>query len=130
MSRQTPWTSTEVLQLYELGLLELVWRAQTIHRQHHDPAQLQLSTLLSIKTGGCPEDCAYCPQSKHHDAGLPSEPMLDLPTVRQAARKAKAQGAKRFCMGAAGRSRTEKQIDQVGALVMAVQVLALRQRGH
>jgi len=125
MSRQTPWTSTEVLQLYELGLLELVWRAQTIHRQHHDPAQLQLSTLLSIKTGGCPEDCAYCPQSRHYDSGVKNTPLLKLDEVREAAQRAKEQGAQRFCMGAAWRSPTEKQLDEVIAMIEAVKALGM-----
>src|SRR5699024_1326613 len=123
MPRKTPWTSAKVLQLYELGLLELVWRAQTIHRQHHDPEQLQLSTLLSIKTGGCPEDCAYCPQSKHHDSGIKNSPLLTLDEVREAAQRAKEQGAQRFCMGAAWRSPTEKQLDQVIAMVETVKAL-------
>src|SRR5690625_3307601 len=101
MSRQTPWTSAEVLQLYELGLLELVWRAQTIHRQHHDPTQLQLPTLLSNKTGDCPEDCTYCPQSKDNDSGDKNTPLPKLEEVRAAPQRHIDLGAHRFCMGAA-----------------------------
>jgi len=125
MPHPNHWSADAVQELFNEGVLALLWRAQTVHRRYHDSAAIELASLLSIKTGGCPEDCAYCPQSKHHDAGLPSEPMLDLPTVRQAARKAKAQGAKRFCMGAAWRSPTEKQIDQVIPLIKEIKALGL-----
>src|SRR5690625_2780510 len=102
------WTEQEVLALFEKGLMELLWEAQNIHRQYHSPNKIELATLLSVKTGGCPENCSYCPQSKHFETGIDNEPLLELETVLTAARQAKKQGAQRFCMGAAWRSPTEK----------------------
>ncbi len=99
--RAGPWRPIEAL--FELPFTELVFRAQEVHRAHHAPNAVQLSTLLSIKTGGCSEDCGYCPQSKRHDAGVDDEALLDLGAVTAAARAAKAAGATRFCMGAAWR---------------------------
>src|SRR5712692_6106762 len=94
------WTRAEVRALFELTFPELIFRAQTIHRVHFDPCEVQISTLLSIKTGGCPEDCAYCPQSVHYQTGVKAEKLMSLDAVLAEARTAKAAGAQRFCMGA------------------------------
>jgi biotin synthase len=102
MLRHT-WTTDEVESLYVLPLTELLFRAQSVHRQHHDPESVQRCTLLSIKTGGCPEDCAYCPQSAHYDTGVAREGLLDRGAVRAAAARARDNGSTRFCMGAAWR---------------------------
>lgn len=119
------WSVEAILALYELPLLDLLMQAQTAHRQHHAPNEVQLSSLLSIKTGACPEDCAYCPQSSRYDTGLKQEPLMPLDQVLAAARKAKDSGAQRFCMGAAWRSPTAKQIDQVAEMVTAVKAMGL-----
>ncbi|TNY07230.1 biotin synthase BioB, partial [Escherichia coli] len=97
----TPWTVDAVAALFELPFNDLLFRAQTVHREHFDPNAVQLSTLLSIKTGGCEEDCKYCPQSAHFDTGLKAEKLIPLEEVMEAARAARANGATRFCMGAA-----------------------------
>lgn len=89
--------------LYHLPLTELLFRAQTVHRRHHDPAEVQRCTLLSIKTGGCPEDCGYCPQSAHYDTGVERQELMDLAAVKDAAQRAREAGSTRFCMGAAWR---------------------------
>ena len=114
------WGKDEVLALFERPFNDLMYEAQSIHRENFDPNKVQLSTLLSIKTGGCPEDCKYCPQSVHFDTGLDVHGLLPIEDVVQAARNAKADGASRFCMGAAWRSPTTRQVDQVAALVRAV----------
>lgn len=119
------WTIAKVLSLYEKPFMDLLWQAQQIHRQHHDPQKIQLSSLLSIKTGGCPEDCSYCPQSSKYTTPVENDPLLDVETVLAAAQSAKNNGAQRFCMGAAWRSPTEKQVDQVIKLVQAVKGLGL-----
>src|SRR5687768_15039714 len=93
----------DVLPLFELPFPELLYRAQSVHREHFDPAKVQLSALLSVKTGGCPEDCAYCPQSRRYATGVEDEALLSLETVLENASAAKANGASRFCMGAAWR---------------------------
>jgi biotin synthase len=97
------WSTEDVESLYALPLTELLYRAQTVHRRHHDPAEIQRCTLLSIKTGGCPEDCGYCPQSAHYDTGVGRESLLERDAVLEAARCARASGSTRFCMGAAWR---------------------------
>ena len=97
------WTTERVEALYHLPLTELLFRAQSIHRQHHDPETVQRCTLLSIKTGGCPEDCAYCPQSARYDTGVAREELMKPDAVMAAAREARANGSTRFCMGAAWR---------------------------
>jgi len=97
------WTTEQVEDLYHLPLTELLFRAQSVHRCHHDPAEIQRCTLLSIKTGGCPEDCAYCPQSARYDTGVSREGLMDTDVVLAAARRAKEDGSTRFCMGAAWR---------------------------
>src|ERR1700691_3989399 len=112
--------------LYELPLPELLFHAQEAHRRHHDPAAVQLCTLQSIKTGRCPEDCKYCPQSAHYDTGLESEPLMDPAAVAAAARAACAGGASRFCMGAAWREVKEgAQFESVLASVREVSALGL-----
>jgi biotin synthase len=103
----------------------LLFRAQSIHRQYFDPAEVQISTLLSIKTGGCPEDCAYCPQSAHYNTGVNAEKLMALDAVLAEARAAKSAGASRFCMGAAWRSPKDRDLEQVCAMVGAVKGLGL-----
>lgn len=95
------WTVPEVEALLNQPFNDLLFRAHQVHREHFDPNSIQLSTLLNIKSGGCPEDCAYCPQSVRYDTGVANEALLDVDTVIAAARNAKAAGASRFCMGAA-----------------------------
>ena len=97
------WTRAEVRALFALPFPELMFEAQRVHRMHFDPTEVQISTLLSIKTGGCPEDCAYCPQSAQYDTGVKAEKLMALDAVLAEARAAKAAGASRFCMGAAWR---------------------------
>lgn len=111
--------------LLNLSLQELLFRAQTVHRAHHDPNLIQLSTLLSIKTGGCPEDCQYCPQSRRYDTGVADEPLVPLETVVAAARLAKANGAGRFCMAAAWRGPRPQDLQPVLEMVRAVHELGL-----
>ncbi len=122
---RTRWTVEAVEALLTLPLPELLHRAQTVHRENFDPAKVQLSTLLSIKTGGCPEDCAYCPQSRRFSTGVDDEPLLDEGTVLDAARAAKAAGASRFCMGAAWRGPKQRELEKVLGLVRSVKSLGL-----
>jgi biotin synthase len=119
------WTLSEIETLLDRPLNDLLFEAQSIHRAHFDPNRVQVSTLLSIKTGACPEDCGYCAQSAHHDTGLQRERLLPLEEVVTAARAARDQGATRFCMGAAWRNPTDKSLDQVIAMVEAVHGLGL-----
>jgi len=119
------WTADEIAALYELPFAELVFRAQAIHRRHFAPGEVQLSTLLSIKTGGCPEDCAYCPQSARYDTDVKAEKLMDLAAVLNEARAAKAAGAQRFCMGAAWREPKDHELDRVCAMVEGVKALGL-----
>jgi len=115
-----------IREIYELPLPELMFRAQETHRRHHDPAGVQLCTLQSIKTGRCPEDCKYCPQSAHYNTGLDAEPLMDEAAVLAAARAARDGGASRFCMGAAWREvRDGAQFDSVLATVRGVSELGL-----
>jgi biotin synthase len=114
-----------VLELFDLPFAELVYRAQTVHRENFDPASLQLSTLLSVKTGGCPEDCAYCPQSRRYATGVEDEPLLSVEAVREAARAAKSQGASRFCMGAAWRGPKDRDLQAMLSLISEVKALGL-----
>ena len=120
-----PWTVAAVEALFALPFTELLYRAQQTHRAHHAPNTVQLSTLLSIKTGGCPEDCGYCPQAKRHHAGVDEEALLDLPVVAAAARAAKASGATRFCMGAAWRGPRDRDLGPVLDMVREVKALGL-----
>jgi biotin synthase len=120
------WDLSSVLELFELPFSDLMHRAQTVHREHFDPNVVQLSTLLSIKTGGCPEDCAYCPQSLRYQTGVRSQELLPLSDVVDAARRAKEAGATRFCMGAAWREVTSgKDFDRVLEMVTGVRALGL-----
>ena len=119
------WTRDEIAALYDLPFGELLFRAQTLHRAYFEPNQVQLSTLLSIKTGGCPEDCAYCPQSAHYDAGVDAAKLMDVDAVLAEARAAQAQGAQRFCMGAAWREPKDRDVDAVCAMVAGVKALGL-----
>lgn len=119
------WSTEEVLALFEQPFMDLVHHAQAVHRQHFDPNQIQVSTLLSIKTGGCPEDCAYCPQSARYSTPVKAEPLLALEEVLAAARGAKARGASRFCMGAAWRSLKDRQLEPVAEMIAEVKALGL-----
>jgi len=119
------WTRAEIGALFDLPFPELIFRAQSIHRQYFDPAEVQISTLLSIKTGGCPEDCAYCPQSARYDTGIHAEKLMPLDAVVAEARAAKSAGASRFCMGAAWRSPKDSDLARVCAMVEAVKGLGL-----
>lgn len=115
----------DVLDLFGLPFTELVYRAAGVHRAHFDPSQIQLSTLLSVKTGGCPEDCAYCPQSRRYDTGVPDEEMLPLEDVIACAKTAKANGATRFCMGAAWRGPKDRDLEKVAVFIREVKALGL-----
>ncbi len=119
------WTAASIRALMDLPFAELVFQAASIHRAHHDPARVQISTLLSIKTGGCPEDCAYCPQSASYEAGVPASKLMDVDAVLAEARAARAAGASRFCMGAAWRSPKDRDLDAVCAMVEGVRALGL-----
>jgi biotin synthase len=115
----------DVLGLFALPFPELVFQAAAVHRQHFNPAEVQLSTLLSVKTGGCPEDCAYCPQSRRFATGVEDEEVLPLETVLESARRAKENGASRFCMGAAWRGPKERELDKILPMVEGVKALGL-----
>jgi biotin synthase len=119
------WTTAAVQALFAQPFNDLLFQAQTVHRQHFDPNSMQISTLLSIKTGACPEDCKYCPQSTRYDTGLKVEPLMALAPVLEAAARAKAAGATRFCMGAAWRSPKNRDMPQVVAMVEGVKALGL-----
>lgn len=119
------WTREEVEALLALSLPELMFRAQVLHRQWFDPCAVQISTLLSIKSGGCPEDCGYCSQSVHHDAGIKASRLMPIEAVIAEARAAKAAGATRFCMGAAWRSPKEHDLDAVCAMITGVKSIGL-----
>ena len=119
------WPLANVEALFALPFAELLFRAQTVHREHFDPTEVQLSTLLSVKTGGCPENCAYCPQAAEFDTGVEATKLLDAATVLDAARRAQAAGATRFCMGAAWRGPKDRDIEKVAELVAAVKGLGL-----
>ncbi|MBL7234963.1 MAG: biotin synthase BioB [Komagataeibacter hansenii] len=123
---RTDWTRDEVAALMALPFPDLIYRAQTVHRARFDPTEMQISTLLSIKTGGCPEDCAYCPQSAmHEDGGVKASRLMAVEEVLKEARAAKAAGAARFCMGAAWRSPKEHDLETVCAMVEGVKELGL-----
>jgi biotin synthase len=119
------WTRSELAALYDLAFSELIFRAQSVHRQNFDPARVQLSTLLSIKTGGCPEDCAYCPQSALYETGVDAAKLMDVGGVVSEARRAREGGATRFCMGAAWREPKDRDLDPVCAMVEGVKRLGL-----
>ncbi len=119
------WSVVEVEALFRLPFADLLYRAQQVHREHFDPNAVQLSTLLSIKTGGCPEDCGYCPQAARYDTSVESQALLELDVVLDAARAAKAAGASRFCMGAAWRGPKQRDLEPVLDMVRAVKALGL-----
>jgi biotin synthase len=119
------WTREDVRALFALPFPELIFQAATVHRQYFDPTEVQISTLLSIKTGGCPEDCAYCPQSAKFDTGVKAEKLMEVEAVLAEARAAKAGGATRFCMGAAWRSPKDRDLDKVCAMVTGVKALGM-----
>ena len=123
--QSTTWTRAQVADLFELPFNDLIFQAASVHRENHDANKVQLSSLLSIKTGACPEDCAYCPQSARYKTGLKKEKLLPLDQIVAAAEKAKANGAGRFCMGAAWRSPKDSDIAEVSAAVQAVKALGL-----
>ena len=122
---RTNWTRAEIADLFDLPFTELVFRAAEAHRANHAPAEVQLCTLLSIKTGGCPEDCGYCSQSAHASTGLKAEKLMDVDAVLTAAAEAKAAGSQRFCMGAAWRSPKDRDMDSVCRMVAGVKGLGL-----
>ena len=119
------WTRAEALALYDLPLMDLLFRAQTVHRTHFDPNAVQVSRLLSIKTGGCAEDCGYCSQSAHHASGLKASKLMAVRKVVDEARKAKDAGATRYCMGAAWRSPKTRDMDTLVAMVEGVKALGM-----
>ncbi len=119
------WSRADVAALLALPFPELLFRAQTVHRAHFDPAKIQISTLLSIKTGGCPEDCGYCAQAAGNETGLKASKLMAVETVLAEARAAKAKGAARFCMGAAWRSPKDHDLETVCAMVEGVKALGM-----
>ncbi|GAB2500081.1 biotin synthase BioB [Arenimonas alkanexedens] len=119
------WTREEVLALFDLPFPELMQRAGAVHRERFDPCEVQVSTLLSVKTGGCPEDCAYCPQAARYDTGVQAQKLMTLDEVLGKARAAKSAGASRFCMGAAWRSPKDRDIPKVAEMIREVKALGL-----
>jgi len=119
------WTESEVRALFELPMNDLLFRAQTVHRQHFDPNEVQVSTLLSIKTGACPEDCKYCPQSAHYNTGLEKQRLMEVEAVLNKARQAKASGSTRFCMGAAWKHPTDRDLPYLIEMIRGVKALGL-----
>ena len=119
------WVLSEVMNIFQLPFNDLIFKAQTIHRQYFDANKVQVSTLLSIKTGACPEDCKYCPQSIHHDTGLEKEKLLEVQRVVEEAKAAKAVGATRFCMGAAWKHPTNRDMPYLLEMVKGVKALGM-----
>lgn len=119
------WSRAEVRALFDLPFPELLHRAGAVHRENFDPAEVQVSTLLSVKTGGCPEDCAYCPQAQRYHTGVDATKLMSTEAVLEKARQAKAAGASRFCMGAAWRSPRDRDIPKVAAMISEVKALGL-----
>ena len=124
-SKSRQWSRSEITTLFEVPFNDLLFRAQSVHRENFEPNRVQVSTLLSIKTGACPEDCSYCPQSVRYDTGLEREQLMAIETVVDRAKAAQASGATRFCMGAAYRSPKDKQLDVVIEMVREVKALGL-----
>ena len=123
------WRKCQVEELFDLPFMDLVFRAASVHREHFNPNAIQLSTLLSIKTGGCAEDCEYCPQSARYDTGVEKQTMLDVEYIVEKAKIAKSRGASRFCMGAAWRGPKPKDIETVSNIIHAVKSLGLETCG-
>lgn len=119
------WPVADVLALFDMPFNDLLFKAQQVHREHFDASEVELATLLSVKTGGCPEDCSYCPQAARYDTGVVAQKMLPVATVLEAAREAKAHGATRFCMGAAWRTPKDRDLDQIEEMVREVKALGL-----
>jgi len=119
------WSLAEVQALFALPFMDLILEAQRVHRAHHAPNAVQMSTLLSIKTGACPEDCAYCPQSVHYETGVAREALMELAAVRECAARARAAGATRFCMGAAYRAPKARELELIVQMIRAVRALGL-----
>ena len=119
------WTLAEAEALFNKPFNDLLFDAQVMHRRYHDPNAVQISTLISIKTGGCPEDCKYCPQSSRYDTGLSADKLMEVEKVLEAAQRAKSAGASRFCMGAAWRSPKDRDLDKVKAMVSGVKALGM-----
>ncbi len=119
------WAVDDIEELLSLPFPELLFRAQQVHREHFNPNEVEFATLLSIKTGGCPEDCGYCPQSAHYDTGVDASKLMEAGAVREAAEAAKAAGATRFCMGAAWRAPKDRDIEQVVTLIKTVKEVGL-----
>ncbi|MEX8496636.1 MAG: biotin synthase BioB [Leptothrix ochracea] len=119
------WSVDAVEALFNLPFNDLMYRAQQVHREHFNANEVQLSTLLSIKTGGCPEDCGYCPQSVHHETGVEASKMMERDAVMDAARSAQALGATRFCMGAAWRAPKDRDIEKVADMVRGIKSLGM-----
>ena len=117
------WTREAIEELFNLPFNDLLFKAQQVHREHFNPNEVQLSTLLSIKTGGCPEDCSYCPQSVHYNTGVEASKLLDVEEVKAAALDAKNHGASRFCMGAAWREPKDRDVEKVAELIRTVKSL-------
>ena len=122
---RTDWTRQEIAALFELPFNDLLWQAQAVHRQYHDANAVQLSTLLSIKTGGCAENCGYCSQAADNEADLKATKLMDVEEVLEAAREAKASGSERFCMGAAWRSPKDRDMDAIVTMVEGVKAMGL-----
>ena len=125
LSIRTDWTRAEIAALFDLPFTELVFRAASVHRAHHAADQIQLCTLLSIKTGGCPEDCGYCAQSVKADAGVEATKLMDVQAVLQSAAQAKDHGSQRFCMGAAWRNPKDRDMPAIVAIVKGVRAMGL-----
>jgi len=122
---RTDWTREEIAELFDLPFTELVFRGAEVHRAHHKPGEVQLCTLLSIKTGGCPEDCGYCSQSAHADSGVEATKLMDVREVLQSAARAKDAGSQRFCMGAAWRNPKERDMPAIVEIVKGVREMGL-----
>jgi len=122
----TALSRAQVADLFDLPFMDLVFRAAEVHRAHHDPNQVERATLLSIKTGGCAEDCGYCSQSVHAESGLKASKLMDVDAVLEAAREAKAAGSQRFCMGAAWREPKDRDMDAICAMVEGVNALGMQ----
>ena len=125
MTVRTDWTRAEIAALFDLPFDELMWQAQGIHRAHHAAGEVQLCTLLSIKTGGCPEDCGYCSQSVHADTGLEATKLMDVRSVLQTAAEAKDSGSQRFCMGAAWRNPKDRDMPAIVEIVKGVRAMGM-----
>jgi biotin synthase len=122
---RTDWTRGEIAALFDLPFDELMFRAQTAHREHHRAGEVQLCTLLSIKTGGCPEDCGYCSQSASAESGVKAEKLMDADAVLAAAAAAKAAGSQRFCMGAAWRNPKDRDLPELVRMVEGVAAMGM-----